>query len=166
MGSILMVALYLFLVFSQLSEYYCFTVCESSGFSTTFNFSSYYANKDREEGKEASREKTGTYFMKVKTKVLCKKYDYLFKLFIYITQVVQSSDEDEKAPQKKQRLTKNMEYRKPVFSSEDEDEGEEVHLQPAYIAANAIYIIKFIFIYIHISIYIYICIYIYNIAIV
>ena len=94
--------------------------------------------------------------MKVKTKVLCKKYDYLFKLFIYITQVVQSSDEDEKPAQKKQRLTKNKQNTKPVFSSEDEDEGEEVHLQPAYIAANAIYIIKFIFIYKYIYIYIYI----------
>jgi hypothetical protein len=87
--------------------------------------------------------------MKVKTKVLCKKYDYLFKLFNYVTQVILSSDEDEKAAPKKQRLTKNKKDTKPVFSSEDEDDGEEVHLQPAYIAA---YIINFIFIYIYIYI--------------
>jgi hypothetical protein len=43
MGSILMVALYLFLVFSQLSEYYCLTVCESRRFTTTFNFKFNYA---------------------------------------------------------------------------------------------------------------------------
>jgi hypothetical protein len=43
MGSILMVALYHFLVFSQFSEYYCFTLCASSGFSTTFNFKFNYA---------------------------------------------------------------------------------------------------------------------------
>jgi hypothetical protein len=65
--------------------------------------------------------------MKVKTKVLCKKYYYLFKLFIYVTQVVQSSDEDEKPAQKKRRLTKNKENTKAVFSSEDEDEGESFH---------------------------------------
>jgi hypothetical protein len=99
--------------------------------------------------------------MKVKTKVLCKKYHYLFKLFIYVTQVVQSSDEDEKPAQRKGRLTKNKENTKAVFSSEDESEGEEVHLQPAYIAANATYIIKFIFIYIYISVYIYMYTYIY-----